>query len=126
MILLDSDLLIEVQRGQAKAALWLNGLMEPVALPAPVAWELMFGSRDKNELAKAQRFLSSFDVEPLTSADSTLVEQLIGQYRLSTGLSLPDYLIAAQALNRQATLYTFNLRHYQAISGLDARAPYTR
>lgn len=37
-----------------------------------------------------------------------------------------DFLIAAQALNRNATLYTFNLKHFGAIPGLDARAPYAR
>ena len=34
--------------------------------------------------------------------------------------------VAAMALARGERLYTFNLRHYRAISGLDAVEPYER
>ena len=62
----------------------------------------------------------------LDAADSGLGLSLVKQHSLSTGLSLADFLIAAQALNRGAILYTFNLKHFGAIPGLDARAPYVR
>jgi predicted nucleic acid-binding protein len=48
---------------------------------------------------------------------------LIAAHRLSTGLSLPDFLIAAQAIHHSTTLFTFNLKHFAAIPGLDAKAP---
>ena len=51
---------------------------------------------------------------------------LVVRHRLSTGLGLADFLIAAQALDRGATLYTFNLKHFRAIPGLNAQAPYPR
>ena len=41
-------------------------------------------------------------------------------------LGIPDCLIAATALARSARLYTFNLKHFQAIEGLDVHSPYTR
>jgi len=47
-------------------------------------------------------------------------------YRLTSALSIPDYLITAMALARSARLYTFNLRHFQIMAGLDAQEPYAR
>lgn len=126
MQLLDSDVLIEMQRARPGAANWLQTLKGSVSLPAPVAWELLIGSRDKVELRRAQDFLAGFDVEPLRAEDSELAERLIGVHCLSSGLGLPDYLIAAQAINRKAKLYKFNLKHFQAIAGLDVRLPYER
>lgn len=78
------------------------------------------------ELKRSERFLKTFDVEALDDADSNRALQLILKYRLSTGLGLPDFLIAAQAINREAVLYTFNLKHFASIAELDARPPYER
>lgn len=111
MTLPDSDVLIEVQRGRPKALDWLSQLPGSVALPTPVALELLMGSRNKEELEKPDRFLASFDVLPLTVTDGTLTRDLVVQYRLGTGLGLPDFLIAAQSINRSTTLCSFNLRH---------------
>jgi predicted nucleic acid-binding protein len=52
--------------------------------------------------------------------------ELLAAHRLSSGLSIPDYLIAAMVLSRSARLYTFNLKHFQVIAGLDVDTPYTR
>jgi len=59
MLLLDSDVLIEVQRGRPNAKEWLLNLQDPIALPAAVAWEMLYGSRNKQELRKSERFQSS-------------------------------------------------------------------
>lgn len=124
MNFLDSDVLIEAQRARPAARAWLNTFTGDLAVPAAVAWELLIGSRDKRELQRAQKFLSTFDVEELDSADSAIARSLIATHCLSSGLSVPDYLIAAQALNR--SLFTFNLCHFRSILGLVAQAPYTR
>jgi len=41
-------------------------------------------------------------------------------------LNIPDCLIAATALSRNARLYTFNLKHFQVVPGLDVVQPYPR
>jgi predicted nucleic acid-binding protein len=51
---------------------------------------------------------------------------LLLAHRLSSGLNIPDCLIAATALTRAGRLYTFNLKHFQAVVGLDVREPYQR
>ena len=127
MNLLDSDVLIEIQRASENARSWISSVKnEPVALPAAVAVEFLIGSRNRAELINARSYLDRFDVQWLTEPDSRLALQLVGEYRLTTGLGFADFHIAAQAINRQATLYTFNLKHFGAINGLDARSPYLR
>ncbi|HET6382994.1 MAG TPA: type II toxin-antitoxin system VapC family toxin [Armatimonadota bacterium] len=126
MALVDTDVMVEAQRARPGAAAWLAELRGDVALPAAVAWELLIGSRDSAELERARRFLAGFSVVEIQEEDSARARELIGEHCLSSGPGLPDYLIAAQALTRQATLYTFNVRHYQAIPGLNARVPYAR
>lgn len=120
MNLVDSDVLIEIQRATPESVTWLKSFEGELALPAAVAWELLMGSRNANELKRSQDFLSTFRVEELDSGDSALARSLIIGHSLSAGLSIPDYLITAQALNRSATLLTFNLRHFSVIPGLNA------
>jgi len=127
MTFLDSDVLIEVERATPKARAWiLSDHSLAAAVPAAVALELVVGARNQQEIARSQKFLQSFDVVPFHEGDFETAFSLVVQYRLTTGLSLPYFLIAAQALNRSATLYTFNLRHFSTITNLDARAPYDR
>ena len=81
-----------------------------------MAMESIGGSTNGRQLERARRFLGTFAVLWHSERD----------HQLSTGLSVVDFLIAAQALNRPATLYTFSLKHFGAIPGLDAQAPYPR
>ena len=47
-------------------------------------------------------------------------------YFLSHGLGGFDALIATTAIGQAVTLYTFNHRHFRAITGLKFEAPYIR
>ena len=124
--LLDADVLIDVQRALPAAATWLAGYANPLALPAAVALEMLMGARNKAELAANERFLRTFDVEPFEPSDTALALRLVVSHRLTTGLGLGDFLIAAQAINRGAVLFTSNLKHFRAIPDLDAQMPYAR
>lgn len=124
---LDSDVLIEIQRLSPASQEWItSNASVPFMLPAPVAIEFLIGSRNRLELSRASSILSQFTIEWLSKSDSSLALDLVSQFRLTTGLGFADFHIAAQALNRGATLYTFNLKHFAAIPGLDARSPFMR
>lgn len=127
MTLLDTDILVDIQRGHPPAIVWMRQLtLADFAVPGAAVLELLAGSRNGNELQKSSDFVSRLQVAWLAEADNELAAQLVERHRLSTGLSIADFLIAAQALNSKATLYTFNLKHFSAIPGLDAQAPYLR
>ena len=124
---LDSDVLFDIQRGNPVCMDWLKENQgELIALPTTVAMELLIGSRDKEELARSRGFLQMFRVAWMNEVESELALKLLDKYCLPSGPSLPDFQIAAQAVNRGATLLTFNMKHFGRIKELDARAPYSR
>lgn len=124
---LDTDVLVKCLRGIPSALDWLNSHpAEDMFVPGIAAMELAAGCRNKIELKQVQRLLKDFEVVWPDAQDSQRAYELLIAYRLSFGLGIPDALIAAIVLNRSATLYTFNLRHFQAIAGLAAKRPYAR
>ena len=88
--------------------------------------ELLAGSLDKVQLSNARRLVANLDVRWHQAEDNELAYQLLIRYKLSTGLSLTDYMIAAQAMNMKATLYTFNLKHFGVVNGLAVNQPFAR
>jgi tRNA(fMet)-specific endonuclease VapC len=127
MILIDTDVLVECLRGSDAANTWLRSLpIETFAIPGVVAMELVVGCRNHAELQQIRKFLSAFTVSWPDASESAQAFELLTAHRLASGISIPDCLIAAMALVRGARLYTFNLKHFQSVSGLDARSPYSR
>ena len=98
----------------------------PFKFPALWPWNCSWGCLNQGDLQRTQKFLNAFEVAWPTAAEFEQAHGLLAKHRLSSGLSIPDYLIAAMALSRSARVYTFNLKHFQVITGLDAQTPYTR
>jgi predicted nucleic acid-binding protein len=127
MNMVDTDVLIDCLRGTIPAQEWLKQLgKEPFAVPAVAAMELVMGCRDRVDLERIQRFLAIFEVVWPDAPEFAAAYQLLLAHRLSSGLNIPDYLIAATALTRGARLYTFNFKHFQVVPGLDVERPYSR
>ncbi|HLY59441.1 MAG TPA: type II toxin-antitoxin system VapC family toxin [Terriglobia bacterium] len=127
MNLVDTDDLVDCLRGTGPAKAWLKQLaIEPFAVPAVVAMELVMGCRDRADLERIQRFLGTFEIVWPEASDFATAYDLLLTHRLSSGLNIPDCLIAATALARDGTLFTFNLKHFRAVSGLGVREPYPR
>lgn len=127
MNLVDTDVLVDCLRGTIAAQAWLEQLAEqPSAVPAVAAMELVMGCRDRADLERIQRLLAAFEVVWPEASEFAAAYQLLLTHRLSSGLDIPDCLIAATALARSARLYTFNLKHFQVVPGLDVERPYSR
>lgn len=88
--------------------------------------ELILGCKNQQEPKRTQDFLNDLIVVWPESNEFARAYDLLSMHRLSSGLSIPDCLVAAMALERSLRLYTFNVKHYKVISGLDAEMPYTR
>ncbi len=54
MLLLDSDIMVDVLRHYPPAIAWLNSRTDQVALPGYVALELYQGCRNKSEQERVQ------------------------------------------------------------------------
>jgi predicted nucleic acid-binding protein len=127
MVLVDTDVLVECLRGSIAARNWLEAYpKETFAVPGAVAMELVIGCRNQADLQQIRTFLDSFSIAWPNATEFAQAFELLATYRLSCGIGIPDCLIAATALARAARLYTFNLKHFQAVRGLDAQQPYPR
>ncbi|MFO7314351.1 type II toxin-antitoxin system VapC family toxin [Rhodothermus marinus] len=128
MILLDSDVMIDLLRGYPPAVSWFETLdeEEEIALPGFVAMELIQGCRSKKEQRQLQRSLIPFGVVWPLPEDCDRALELFMQYHLSHGVGMLDVLIAQTALALEVPLYTFNQKHYQFLSALQTVQPYPR
>ena len=126
MNFMDSDICIELLREDSKAEEWLADLSDPVAIVGYVALELIKGCQNSHDLRKVQKFLKKF---PMVWGNEDDANRAVTEYAplvLSHGLSGFDALIASVAFGASVTLYTFNVRHFHAVAGLHAVAPYVR
>lgn len=128
MILLDSDVMIDLLRGYPPAVSWFETLdeEEEIALPGFVAMELIRGCRSKKEQRQLQRSLIPFGVVWPLPEDCDRALELFMQYHLSHGVGMLDVLIAQTALALEVPLYTFKQKHYQFLSALQTVQPYPR
>lgn len=63
IILLDTDIMIDVLRGYSPALKWLDSLAgEEIVLPGFVVMELIQGCRNRSEQEKLEGFLVGFEV----------------------------------------------------------------
>ena len=115
MILIDSDVLIWLTRGQQSAKARLSEI-NPWRISAITYMELAQGCRSKEELHRAKRGLERKDTEivPLTSSISERAMHLIDAHALSDGLQLADALIAATAIEQGFVLLTAFNTNYQS------------
>src|SRR5215212_3567293 len=126
MRLLDSDVMIDLQRRYPPALAWLDSLTEAPGLPGPVVLELMRGCRNKQEMAIVQALVQPFAVYWPTAQDGDQAIALYSRLCLSHALGIPDLLIAVCALGAGATLCTFDRKHMGAIPGLVTEQPYSK
>ena len=126
MLLLDTDVLIDVQRGFAPALTWLAGLSEIPSLPGPVVMELIQDAQNAQQVRQALKLVAPLPVVWPTRADCDRALSDFTAYHLSHRLGLLDSLIAACAIGLSADLCTFNLKHYRVVPGLTTKQPYLR
>ncbi len=125
--LLDTTVLIDLTRGTADAAQFLDQqrtLNAPLLVSVVSAMELLVGCRNQHEVLKVQKTLERFSILQLTPSISQQAFDLIARYSRGHGLVIPDALIAATALIEGLSLCTHNGRHFQMIQGLQVARPY--
>jgi len=121
-MLIDTDILIWIFRGNQKAARMLDGT-ESRHISAVTYMELIQGARDREELRKIKMFLSDydFDVLPLSENIGHRASIYVEEYGLGMSVRLADALIAATAVEHNLTLITGNRKHYRPIRDLDLK-----
>ena len=120
-VIVDTDILIDVGRGDKTAITYLESLekSKELAVSAVTYMELIVGCKNKREQQVVKRFVTRFEVIALTEAITEKALELLLEYRLSHGLLIADALIAATAIEQNQPLASKNQRDYRFIGGLE-------
>jgi len=120
--LIDTDVMIDLSRGNVDAANYLDSLSDP-AISIVTAQELIVGARDKRDLNAIDSLVSTYRVIQLDAAIGQLAYELLKRYAKSDGLRTFDSLIAATAIERDCALVSRNRKHFGMIEGLRLEVP---
>ncbi len=119
-MLFDTDILIWIQRGNARAAVLFEAETERY-ISVQTYMELLQCAQNKQQLQFTKRFLTDFQVVvlPFSANIGQRAAVYIEEYSLATGLRTGDALVAATAVEHGLTLSTSNAKHFHQIAGLD-------
>jgi predicted nucleic acid-binding protein len=127
MLLLDSDVVIDILRQHPGATAWLASVKgQRLAVPGFVALEVIDGCRDGAELATVSRTLAAWTILWLPEADCAAALRQFTSVHLANAIGPFDILIGFTALRNGVPLFTFNTKHYAVVPGLTTVQPYTR
>ena len=122
---IDSNILIHAMNGIVDAVAFLEEQqIAELQISIVSAMELIAGCRNKIEMTELQKFFQKCTFLPITATISQVAFQLMESFYLSHGLTLPDALIAATAIEHDLTLYTRNTRHFRMVPQLEISQPY--
>ena len=127
MILLDTDILIDLFRDHPPCVAWMSSLgLQPIAVSIVTAMELYADCRDKSEQRTVRQKVMSYQM--LWPDERSAIDILpnFADAHLSHATGILDSLIAATALSHELTLHTFNQKHFAAFPKLKTAQPYLR
>ena len=114
-ILIDSDVLIDVLRGQKDVAEALAGVLREhrVGCSVVTVAELFGGMRPAEERA-TRVLISQVRLFPVSSKVAELAGRFLNEFGRSHGVDIADALIGATSVIEESRLWTWNRRHYPA------------
>lgn len=117
-LLLDTDVLIDYLRGQAKAVAFLRKTRRRLLVSALTVAELHVGVREGAERKVLDDFLALMEVVAVTPEIARLGGLWRRDYGKSHGTGLIDALIAASAELGGSTLATLNEKHFPMLEAV--------
>lgn len=126
MILLDTDILIDILRNYKPAIDWLKTNEETLSITGFSAMELIQGCDSKIEIDEIKKFISKFKIIWLNEYSSAKSVELFAQHRLRNKIGLIDCIIAQISIENNLELHTFNIKHFKSIKELQTIQPYQK
>ena len=123
-IICDTDVLIEffdenkTRHAETAKAIEKIGIGN-ILISAITKMELIKGVRDKEHSGWVSKRLKGLDTILLSPEITMSTIELLNTYHLSHGLTIPDALIAATAIETKLTLFSYNVRDFKFIKGLN-------
>ena len=118
-IVCDTNVFIKLFTGDAIVITELEKIgNHRILMPSVSMMERFCGMGNKLELQQMKKKIKHFNVLHLNEAASQKAIEILSEYRLSHGLSIPDALIGAMALAYNLELYTYNLKDFRFLKGI--------
>lgn len=118
IVLLDSCIVIDYTKGVEEIKEQISKVRMP-CINFIVEMELMQGARDKRELTRIRKDLSSFYLLAFRNEIARLSSQLLKDYFLSHHLQIADAIIAATSLVYSIPLFMHNKKDFRFIPNLE-------
>lgn len=123
MLLIDTNIVIAFFKGEPAISERVLSNIDQIALSSLVVAELDYGAkasrRSSENLAKLYQFLELVEVVPFDLECSKIFGTIKSRLRfLGKPTGEVDALLAATAMNHNATLVTRNQKHFENIEGL--------
>lgn len=121
-MLFDTDILIWVQRGNARAADLIDSVDDRY-ISIQTFMELLQNALNKQQHRVIKKFITdyNFSVLPLTENIGHRALIYVEEYGLSHTMRAGDALIAATAIENNFMLCTSNEKHFRAIKDLELK-----
>lgn len=118
-MIFDTDILIWVERGNAKAARWIERDDERL-ISVQTYMELLRCSESRQQQKITRQFLKDFGFKtlPLTENIGHRAAIYVEEYSMSHGLRAGDAIIAATAAEGNLTLCSGNEKHFKPVRDL--------
>jgi len=123
IILCDSNVMIDWINHRQKAIDELSLIEAHIAISIVTEYEIIAGAQNKIMQKRFEKLLNNYTIVLLDSDISFLGINLYKKYKLSHGLDMPDSLIAATAIELALPLFTYNIKDFQYIPGLQLYKP---
>lgn len=119
-MLFDTDILIWVQRGNARAAALIDGQIDRF-LSIQSYMELLQCATDKKQHRLVKQFIVDlgFTILPLTENIGHRALVYVEEYTLAFGMRAGDAIIAATAVENNLKLASGNAKHFKCIKELE-------
>ena len=113
MILVDTDVLVDIQRQYSPAIAWLEslGMKTALAISGFSLFELMDGVENRLQMQRIKKLFEPFPLFWPTSGDYERAVRTFSTARLSHGCSIADILIGETAVGLGVPIHTFNEKH---------------
>jgi len=127
MILLDTDVMVDILRGYEPAIAWLTAVSDSeIGVPGLVVMELIQGSQNMREQKRLEKALNIYPLYWAEPKDCDRALKSFAAHHLGHNIGLLDTLIAETAISVGAELATFNVKHYQVLKELKTIQPYEK
>jgi hypothetical protein len=127
MLLVDTDVMVDVLREHPPALVWLRSLgFEAIGVPGLVAMELMQGCRNQAEQRRVVKVLRPYVLYWPNQQDCFRAHDDFVAHHLTRNLGVLDALVAETAVGMSVQLATFTEKQYAVVRALGTTRPYER